>query len=128
MDGTGATEIHAIRHYEPWWRDAEDALGDALHLYDGNALAPVEDITTGSGTQYKVYSSFWKALSQQMPPTDPLPIPHSIAAPDSWPKSDDLADWNLLPDQARLVHRLRHLGGGRTRRHARARSLRAHRR
>ena len=97
MEDTGATEIHAIRHYEPWWRDAEDALGDALHLYDGNALAPVEDITTGSGTQYKVYSSFWKALSQQMPPTDPLPIPHSIAAPDSWPKSDDLADWNLLP-------------------------------
>ena len=97
MKDTGATEVHAIRHYEPWWREAEDALGDALHLYDGNHLAPVEGVTTGSGTHYRVYSSFWKALSQQMPPADPLPIPHSIPSPDVWPGSETLADWGLLP-------------------------------
>jgi deoxyribodipyrimidine photo-lyase len=97
MKDTGATRIHAIRHYEPWWRKAEDKLGDALHLHDGNHLARIEDVTTGSGTQYKVYSSFWKALSQQMPPEEPLPVPHKIDAPSSWPNSDKLADWNLLP-------------------------------
>ncbi|MDE0877736.1 MAG: deoxyribodipyrimidine photo-lyase [Sphingomonas bacterium] len=94
---TGATVINAIRHYEPWWRTAEDALGDGLCLHDGNYLARIEDITTGSGTQYKVYSSFWKALSQQMPPEEPLPLPHMIDAPDTWPASDDLADWSLRP-------------------------------
>ncbi|TPG12267.1 cryptochrome/photolyase family protein [Sphingomonas oligophenolica] len=99
MKDTGATRIHAIRHYEPWWRKAEEALGDALCLHDGNYLAPVEDITTGAGTQYKVYSSFWKALAEQMPPGDPLPVPHTIPAPEQWPASDTLADWKLLPTQ-----------------------------
>ena len=98
MDDTGATEIHAIRHYEPWWREAEEQLGEALHLYDGNHLARIEDVTTGSGTQYKVFSSFWKALSAQMPPDAPLPVPHTIAAPDTWPDSDTLGDWTLLPN------------------------------
>ena len=97
MAETGATCIHALRHYEPWWRTAEDALGDALCLHDGNYLAPIEDVTTGSGTQYKVFSSFWKALSQAMPPADPLPVPHKIDAPDAWPASDDLDDWALRP-------------------------------
>ncbi len=97
MDETGATRIHAIRHYEPWWRKAEGALGDTLVLHDGNHLAPIEDITTGAGTQYKVYSSFWKALAQQIPPADPLAAPHVIAAPSEWPMSDALRDWKLLP-------------------------------
>ena len=97
MDETGAARIHGVRHYEPWWRKAEEALGDALCLHDGNQLARIEDVTTGSGAQYRVYSSFWKALSQRMPPDDPLPMPHAIPAPDHWPKSDALADWDLLP-------------------------------
>lgn len=94
---TGATAIHAIRHYEPWWRKAEEALGDRLCLHDGNHLAPIEDVTTGSGGLFKVYSSFWKALATRMPPDDPLPMPRSIPAPAKWPKSDRLADWDLLP-------------------------------
>ena len=97
MADTGATRIHAIRHYEPWWRGAEDKLGDKLCLHDGNQLARVEDVTTGSGTQYKVYSAFWRALCEHMPPGHPLPAPAAIDAPACWPKSDALADWQLLP-------------------------------
>lgn len=94
---TGATRIHAIRHYEPWWRAAEEALGDSLCVHDGNHLAPIESVTTGAGTQFRVFSSFWKALSARMPPDEPLPAPRKITAPSRWPKSDDLADWDLLP-------------------------------
>ena len=94
---TGATRIHAIRHYEPWWRAAEDELGDSLVLHEGNHLAPVEDVVTGSGGQFKVFSSFWKALLQMMPPADPVPAPDDIPAPATWPASDPLADWCLLP-------------------------------
>lgn len=97
MEETGAARIHAIRHYEPWWRDAEAALGDALCLHDGNHLARLEDVTTGSGGQFRVYSSFWKALSRLMPPGKPLPAPARIEAPATWPRSDDLASWKLLP-------------------------------
>ena len=27
---TGAQEVHALHHYEPWWRNAEKAVGKAL--------------------------------------------------------------------------------------------------
>lgn len=94
---TGATAIHAIRHYEPWWRKAESALSDALRLHDGNHLARIEDVTTGAGTPFRVYSSFWKALSQRMPPKAALPAPSKISAPATWPRSDVLANWGLLP-------------------------------
>ncbi len=97
LEETGATQIHAIRHYEPWWRKAEDALGDRLCQHDGNHLMRVEDVKTGSGGQFRVYSSFWKALNQMMPPPAPEPVPHVIDAPRSWPKSDTLASWDLLP-------------------------------
>jgi deoxyribodipyrimidine photo-lyase len=54
-------------------------------------------VKTGSGGQFRVYSSFWKALNQMMPPPEPEPVPHVIHAPGSWPKSDTLASWDLLP-------------------------------
>ncbi|MBM6574805.1 deoxyribodipyrimidine photo-lyase [Sphingomonas sp. BT552] len=97
MQDTGADTIHAIRHYEPWWRKAEAALGDKLYLHDGNHLARPEDVRTGSGGQFRIYSSFWKALQNHLPPEHPHPAPRDIPAPATWPKSETLANWDLLP-------------------------------
>ena len=100
---TGAAAIHAMRHYEPWWKEAEDELRDALGdgcelcLYDGNYLLPPGSVTTNSGDPYKIYTPFSKAMLDQMPPRDPLLEPETIHSPDDWPDSDDLADWDLLP-------------------------------
>lgn len=100
---TGAAGVHAIRHYEPWWINAERALakalpdGVALHLHDGNYLLPPGTARTGSGGMFKIYTPFWRALSAYMPPRAPLPAPASILAPSSWPESESLADWGLLP-------------------------------
>lgn len=94
---TGADRIHALRHYEPWWRDAEGALGNRLCLHDGNHLARLEEVTTGGGGQFRIYSSFWKALQAHLPPEEPLPMPRTIPAPDTWPSSETLASWKLLP-------------------------------
>ena len=99
IEETGATAIHAIRHYEPWWRAAEAALGEQLCLHDGNHLARVEDVTTGAGKPYRIYSSFWRALTRHLPPDHPQDAPDTIPAPGKWPKSDRLADWGLLPTQ-----------------------------
>lgn len=93
----GATVIHAIRHYEPWWREAEKALADRLCLHDGNQLVRVEDVRTGSGTPFRMYSPFWRRLQEMMPPDRPLPAPDAIPALRRWPASDRLTDWNLLP-------------------------------
>ncbi|MBB3692912.1 deoxyribodipyrimidine photo-lyase [Sphingomonas sp. BK580] len=97
LDETGAERVHAIRHYEPWWRDAERVLGERLCLYDGNHLARIEDVTTGGGAPYRIYSSFWKGLQPHLPPAEPLAAPRDIPAPGTWPKSDSLRDWHLLP-------------------------------
>ncbi len=96
---SGATRVHAVRHYEPWWRNAERALSlDVdLALHDGNYLLPPGAVTTGSGAPYKIYTPFSKALLREMPPRDPLPAPSAIQLPDAWPASNSLEDWSLLP-------------------------------
>ncbi|MFS0770916.1 cryptochrome/photolyase family protein [Sphingomonas sp. 1P08PE] len=96
-DETGAARIHALRHYEPWWRKAEASLGDRLCLHDGNQLAPIEQVRTGAGQPFRVYSSFWKALQEHLPPSHPEPAPKKLPAPGHWPKGDTLKDWALRP-------------------------------
>ena len=121
---TGASAIHCIRYYEPWWRNAEKALAKALPdgcefiCHDGNYLMPPGSVTTGSGGQYKIYTPFMRALWQHMPPPQPLPSPfvssedetpgeadrplvfargERMRGPDKWPDSNMLTDWKLLP-------------------------------
>lgn len=96
---TGATRLHALRHYEPWWTKVETRIAErlGLSLHDGNQLAPPRDIVSGSGKLYKIYSPFWRALQQHLPPPAPLKAPGEIPAPGAWPASDALSDWSLLP-------------------------------
>lgn len=98
---TGARTVHALHHYEPWWRNAERAVGKAfdLRLHDGNYLAPPGTVLTGAGQPYKIYTPFWRALNERMPPAPPVGAPETLPAPEHWPASDDLADWDLLPDK-----------------------------
>ncbi|MXP09251.1 cryptochrome/photolyase family protein [Pseudoblastomonas halimionae] len=102
-DEVGAGTIHANRHYEPWWKEAEDELRDALGedcelvLHDGNYLMPPGSVTTGSGDPYKIYSPFARSMLEVLPPRDALDAPETLHSPDSWPESDELADWDLLP-------------------------------
>ena len=95
---TGAAAVHAIRHYEPWWRKAQGRLAERLdlRLYDGNYLLPPGTVTTGSGDPYKIYTPFAKSARQCMPQREVLDAP-SLTNPDEWPDSGDLDDWNLLP-------------------------------
>ena len=96
---TGATTIHANLHYEPWWRNAQKALREAidLKLYEGNYLLPMGSVTTGTGGQYKIYTPFSRAVRAQFPPRDLVPQPETVSSPGTWPASDALEDWNLLP-------------------------------
>ncbi|CAM3066179.1 Deoxyribodipyrimidine photo-lyase [Sphingomonas antarctica] len=96
-DEVGASRIHATRLYEPWWQDADADLADHvdLQLHDGNHLAPPRDILTGSGGRYRIFTPFWRALLDTLPPRDPLPVPRAIDWGDA--KSDKLDDWQLLP-------------------------------
>ena len=97
----GTRRVHAFRHYEPWWQKAEEALAKTLELclHDGNYLAPPAAVLSGSGSRYRIFTPWWRALKQQMPPEKPRRAPKEIAAPLEWPKSEALSDWDLLPKQ-----------------------------
>jgi deoxyribodipyrimidine photo-lyase len=96
---TGASGVHAVRHYEPWWRKAEEAVANkvSLNLYDGNYLAEPNSVATGAGTPYRIYTPFAKAVLDEMPPRDPVPEPEHLGSPATWPDGDALDDWALLP-------------------------------
>ncbi|MET1112692.1 MAG: deoxyribodipyrimidine photo-lyase [Allosphingosinicella sp.] len=96
---TGAGRVHATRHYEPWWREAERRAGEALDLvlHGGNVLAPPEQVRTGAGSPYKIFTPWWRALQEQLPPEAPVAAPGALPGPTRWPRSDDLSSWRLLP-------------------------------
>ncbi len=98
MAETGASSIHAIRHYEPWWQEAEAELAAEHHLilHGGNHLAPPATLLTGSGTRYRVFTPWWRALVAMMPPAKPLPVPEAISGMDGI-ASDKIEDWHLRP-------------------------------
>ncbi|GGE74150.1 cryptochrome/photolyase family protein [Sphingomonas prati] len=95
----GAETVHAVHHYEPWWKTAEDALGKALtlKLHGGMLLDDPDSIRTGSGGRYRMFTAFWKALRERMPPPEPIAAPRNLSGPSGKIASDDLADWKLLP-------------------------------
>lgn len=95
---TGARSVHGLHHVEPWWRNAERAVGKVLDLtlHHGLYLAPPGSVLTGGGTPFKIYTPFWRALQERLPPAPPLPAP-KLSSPDSWPASERLEDWRLLP-------------------------------
>ena len=99
VEETGAAAVHAVQHWEPWWRKAQDRLAERvdLRLHPGNYLHEIGRVATGAGDAYRIYTPFWRALQDQLPPPDPLPAPDRIPAPDEWPESDGLDDWALLP-------------------------------
>ncbi|MEL7454512.1 MAG: deoxyribodipyrimidine photo-lyase, partial [Pseudomonadota bacterium] len=94
-----AQTIHANHHYEPWWRNAQRQLAEKidLQLHHGNFLTPMGSITTGTGGQYKIYTPYSRAVRAQFPPRDEVPAPETLSSPDTWPASDELSDWKLLP-------------------------------
>lgn len=95
----GASRVHALHHYEPWWRNAEKAVGKTLDLvlHDGGLLLPPGAVRTGAGGMYRIYTPFSRAVMEHMPPAAPHPVPHRIDGPARWPQSDSLDDWALLP-------------------------------
>jgi deoxyribodipyrimidine photo-lyase len=95
--GTG--RVHATQHYEPWWRALEAKVAEELDLvlHTGSVLVPPEQVRTGSGSPFKIYTPYWRALQELLPPPEPVAAPETLTAPEAWPQSDDLRSWNLLP-------------------------------
>jgi deoxyribodipyrimidine photo-lyase len=96
---TGASAIHAIGHYEPWARRQEMMLAKSglLNLHGSVALFDPARMATGGGTAFKVFTPFWRAMQQHLPPRLPSLAPKNLTMADVKITSDVLEDWQLLP-------------------------------
>ena len=95
----GAKRVHGLSHYEPWWQRAEAELAGRidLTLHDGLLLASPRQILTRQGGRYRIFSPFWRALFDRMPPASPLPAPAALQGVGSAVPGERLEDWKLLP-------------------------------
>lgn len=98
----GATALYFNRRYDPAGRGVDDriaeALGEAFDVrrFTANILHEPDEVQTTTGGYYKVYTPFWKKLSASEP-RDPIDAPAGFKQPEDFPRSDNLADWALLP-------------------------------
>src|SRR5690606_3310069 len=92
------------RCYEPRAVSRDTALKSALsgagvevQSFHGSLLAEPWEIATGSGNPYKVFTPFWRALSQRAFGT-PLATPEKVPG-HSGIESENLGEWNLRPSK-----------------------------
>ena len=100
---TGATAIYFDRRYEPASRQQEADLRAALrgsvaiHDFDGGLLHDPEGVMTRSGTAYRVFTPFRKAVSRAGEPPMPQTFPASANFSRGVSGSLRLSELGLLP-------------------------------
>jgi len=95
---TDAIEVHTGEAVEPWARRVLDALArrPPIRRHMTSLMFHPEQIRTGSGTPFSVFTPFSRACLAAAHPYDPIPAPDRLPAV-TLPPSDSLADWHLLP-------------------------------
>ncbi|WP_299590023.1 deoxyribodipyrimidine photo-lyase [uncultured Tateyamaria sp.] len=98
---TGAEAVYWSRLYDPQAvaRDTEvkaalKEQGIDARSFGGHLMFEPWTTETKTGGFYKVYTPFWKSVKDRTVDA-PLPAPGKIPAPQSWPVTDNLADWSL---------------------------------
>lgn len=98
---TGAEAVYWTRAYDPFAVERDThvkaALKDAgieARSFGGHLLFEPWTAETKAGGFFKVYTPFWKAVRDR-DVESPLPAPGRIPAPDVWPDSEALGDWQL---------------------------------
>ncbi len=101
---TGAKAVHLTRRYEPWASAQEarlkrslDAIGVDVKRYGGALLVEPESVRTQAGEPFRVFTPFWRAASAQVQVRPAAKVPDKLPAPKTWPASERLEDWGLLP-------------------------------
>jgi deoxyribodipyrimidine photo-lyase len=88
----------AVRHDE---RIAEQVGHHCeIHSFNGRLLHEPWEIKTKQGSNYGVYTPYWRAALAEAPPAPPLPRPRKIEAapyPTKGPSRVDLGELRLLP-------------------------------
>ncbi len=101
---TDAEAVVWNRRYDPAGIAVDTEIKTALrdkgieaNSFAGQLLHEPSRLRTGSGTPYKTYTPFWRALEQSGEPPFPIDAPAKLETPSRWPQSDKLDSWSLLP-------------------------------
>jgi deoxyribodipyrimidine photo-lyase len=70
--------------------------GVSLQAFGGQVLAHPDSLKNGSGQPYRVFTPFWRKLSQTLTVSNPTPPPMQAHLPTQWPKSEPLESFSLL--------------------------------
>ena len=99
-----ACAVYASRAYQPWAGPLEaevkarlDKDGVTFRRFMGSLLFEPEAVKTKEGGPFKVYTPFWRAAIAGPEVHKPQAAPKKIAEPSSWPNSEKLEAWKLLP-------------------------------
>lgn len=103
----GADSVFANRRWEPWAQAQEKQVAEELEragvetsYFHGVTLRAPDEIRTGAGGPFKVFTPFWRALVAAGEPEAPLPEPEHISSPPEAPPSLHLDELGLLPDHS----------------------------
>jgi deoxyribodipyrimidine photo-lyase len=98
MAETGAVGIHTGEAIEPWARRAIGALSTQFTIRQHRTalMFHPDDIRTGGGTPYGVFTPFSKACIRFRSPVERIHAPIKFV-PAVLPPSDNLDDWKLRP-------------------------------
>ncbi|MBC7155071.1 MAG: deoxyribodipyrimidine photo-lyase [Rhodobacteraceae bacterium] len=97
---TGARAVVWNRLYDEQARARDENVkktlrneGIATESFGGHLLFEPWTVATGQGGFYRVFTPFWNAVRGRDVPA-PTSAP-KLTAPDTWPQSETLQDWNL---------------------------------
>lgn len=98
---TGARAVFWSRLHDPAAIARDSVVKAALKAdgvearsFPGHVLFEPQEVLTGQGGSYRVYTPYWRAVRVR-PVAAPLPAPGRLPAPVGWPASDALADWQM---------------------------------
>ena len=98
---TGAAGVMWSRLYDPASKARDTAVKAALKArgllaesHGGHLLHEPWQVQTGQGGFYRVYTPYWRAVRDRAVAA-PVAAPSRLAAPDAWPLSDFLGDWQM---------------------------------
>lgn len=105
IEKSGADAVFWNRRYEPSAIERDRGIKDWLRSdrgltaksFNSALLFEPWTVETGGGGPYKVYTPFWKNVSQRPEPAAPCPAPEKISAPEHWPQTVALDRLGLEP-------------------------------
>ena len=100
----GASALLWNRRYGAAERTVDAGIKESLRAggievasFGAHVLFEPWTIQNGSGKPYAVFTPFWRACQQAPAPRAPVAEPLTIEGPSSYPASDRIEDWDLLP-------------------------------